>query len=116
MACYISSVLLPWASLLLNMNLQVEKKPQQVAKDLDQWVKKMKCSGTSGVGIESFADIRVGIDHSPLNEDSNKYDPITEEDIKIIRSKTMNDENITIELSRGMTITGSFKNGLRQGK
>ena len=53
------------------MKLQGEKKPQQVAKDLDQWVKKMKCSGTSGVGIESFADIRVGIDHSPVNENIN---------------------------------------------
>jgi hypothetical protein len=45
-------------------------------------VKKLKCSGTSGVGIESFEDIRVGIDNSPVIGDSIKYDPITEEDIK----------------------------------
>ena len=29
---------------------------------MDQWVKKMKCSGDSGVGIQSFKDIRVGDD------------------------------------------------------
>ena len=39
----------------------------QVAKDLEQWVKKMKCSGSSGIGIESFEDIKVGIDPSPLD-------------------------------------------------
>ena len=98
------------------MKLQEAKKPQQVAKDLDQWVKKLKCSGTSGVGMESFADIRVGIDNSPVIGDSIKYDPITEEDIKNITSKAMNNENVTIELASGLTFTGSFKNGLRDGK
>ena len=88
------------------MKLQVTKNPQQVAKDLDQWVKKLKCSGTSGVGIESFADIRVGIDHSPVNEDSKKYDLMTGEDYKNIKSKAIIDnENITIELPSGCIIT-----------
>jgi hypothetical protein len=96
------------------MKLKVTKKPQQVAKDLDQWAKKMKCSGTSGVGIESFADIRVGIDHSPVNENINKYDSMTEEDVKNIKSKAIIDqENITIEVANGCAVTGSFKNGLR---
>ena len=38
----------------------------KVARELEQWVKKMKCSGTSGIGIETFPDIVVGVDPSPV--------------------------------------------------
>ena len=55
------------ASMLLNMK-GGGLTQQQVAKELEQWVKKMKCSGSSGIGIETFEDIKVGIDPSPLDE------------------------------------------------
>ena len=52
---------------------------EQVAKDLEQWVKKMKCSGVGGLDIETFEDVTVGIDSSPLDENNCKYCPIKDE-------------------------------------
>ena len=46
----------------LDMRLSGDKVP----RDLEQWVKKMKCSGTSGIGLETFPEIVVGVDPSPV--------------------------------------------------
>ena len=35
-----------------------EERVSLMARKLDQFVKKMKCSGATGVGLESFKDIK----------------------------------------------------------
>ena len=87
---------------------------EKVAKQLDQWVKKMKCSGETGMRIESFKDINVGVDPSSVQEDCESFDPITKDDIKKIRNKNLNGK-CTLELKNGDTVDGFFKNGLRHG-
>ena len=36
---------------------------------LEQWIKKLKCSGSTGTELESFPDIRVGVDPDPVSGD-----------------------------------------------
>ena len=45
-------------------------KDKNVSKTLEQWIKKLKCSGSSGIGLETFPDIRVGVDPSPVTEEA----------------------------------------------
>ena len=33
---------------------------EKLARELDQWTKKMRCSGTTGSKLENFKDIKVG--------------------------------------------------------
>ena len=49
-------------------------------------MKKLKCSGSSGVGIETFQEIKVGVDPSDVVEDSTTLSPVTEKsrDIKAL--------------------------------
>ena len=41
----------------------------------------MKCSGDTGLGIESFQDINVGVDDEEVNEDDESYDTVDEEEL-----------------------------------
>ena len=34
---------------------------EKLARELEQWTKKMRCSGTTGSRLESFKDIKVGV-------------------------------------------------------
>ena len=34
---------------------------EKVACELEQWTKKMRCSGATGQQLESFKDIKVGV-------------------------------------------------------
>ena len=36
------------------------------SRELDQWIKKMKCSGATGTRLENFRDIKVGIIYHAL--------------------------------------------------
>ena len=36
---------------------------------LEQWIKKLKCSGSTGTELENFPDIRIGVDPEPVNGD-----------------------------------------------
>ena len=37
---------------------------------LEQWIKKLKCSGCTGTELESFPDVNVGCDASPVSADA----------------------------------------------
>ena len=39
--------------------VQQQQAGTRVPRLLEQWVKKLKCSGSSGIGLESFPDIRL---------------------------------------------------------
>ena len=41
----------------------------------------MKCSGDTGLGIESFQDINVGVDVEEVDEDDESYDTVEEEEL-----------------------------------
>ena len=51
------------------------KSVDEYAKDLSQWLKKMKCTGVTGVRLESFGDIKIGISEEPLDPDSPTLEP-----------------------------------------
>ena len=36
---------------------------------LEQWIKKLKCSGSTGTELENFPDIRIGVDPGPVTGD-----------------------------------------------
>ena len=86
----------------------------QIARALDQWVKQMKCSGDTGLGIESFKDIRVGVDDSDVDNDCESYDPITDNDRKGLEMQAL-DGYFSLQLDNGDTVEGFFKYGLRHG-
>ena len=54
---------------------KVEKTVDQYAKELEQWLKKMKCTGVTGVRLESFSDITVGISAEELDPSSPSLEP-----------------------------------------
>jgi len=124
----------------LDMKLSVDK----LARDLEQWVKKMKCSGSSGIGLETFPDIRVGVDPSPVEsyqhytDENHKSDINSEDSIKhclrthLCEAKFDNDgdhiENIKGKYNDGklngkakiffknkISIDGYFKDGILHG-
>ena len=91
---------------------------KSISQELEQWIKKMRCSGSTGIGIESFADIRVGVDPSDVEEGCASYDTIECEDVrKIVNSETNINckESLTLKLENGDNIEGFFKDGLRHG-
>ena len=99
----------------------VNKTERSVWRRLEQWVKKLKCSGSSGISLETFKDINVGVDPSPLAENIPKikiFDPITSEVIQHKLGKDCNtgDEIVTLDISEETTLVLKLKNGLRHGK
>ena len=91
---------------------------KSIAQELEQWIKKMRCSGSTGIGIESFADIRVGVDPSDVEEGCSCYDTIECEDVRRILNRETDincKESLKLKLENGDTIEGFFKDGLRHG-
>ena len=50
-------------------NMIVHKK-KDPSWQLEQWIKKLKCSGCTGTELESFSDIHVGLDPAPVSGDA----------------------------------------------
>ena len=98
----------------------VQHRPDRsrVSRQLDQWVKKLKCSGSSGIGLETFKEVRVGVDPSPVVRGKQQsLDTIDSEDLKdIIGDETTTDGLITVDLSEDIQVTASFRKGLRHGQ
>ena len=38
--------------------------------EIEQWIKKLKCSGCTGTELESFPDVHVGCDLAPVSSDA----------------------------------------------
>ena len=85
-----------------------DERVSMLARRLEQFVKKMKCSGATGVGIENFKDIKVGINPEDVHVTST-LDTIDERDIECGGV-----EGSTVSL-QSCTITGAFRNGSRHG-
>ena len=98
----------------------VADKPDRrnVSRQLDQWVKKLKCSGTAGgIGLESFKDIRVGVNPCPVDLGRQQsLDPIDSEDLKdVVGEDRTTTSLITVNLSDEVQVKAAFKEGLRHG-
>ena len=98
------------------------KTADQYAKDLNQWLKKMKCTGVTGVRLESFADIKIGINDERLDPSSPSLEPYPNLSEEEFEYKGYTDEEgrlkgkAFLELENGDTISGSFHEGLRHGE
>ena len=51
------------------------KTPEEYAKELEQWLKKMKCTGVTGIRLESFCDIKVGILDDNVDHNAVSIEP-----------------------------------------
>ncbi|XP_023349011.1 uncharacterized protein LOC111717797 [Eurytemora carolleeae] len=52
-----------------------ETNEDRIARELDQWVRKMKTVGTLNTGLEAFKDIKVGVYQSDVLHGSPSYEP-----------------------------------------
>jgi len=99
-----------------------EGKPEKWAREMDQWVKKMKCNLTTGMKLEQFKDIRVGIYQSDVIYGSPSVEPYpdfkNEPDFSYSggrdRSRNFHGKG-TMEFIDGSSMMGYWEHGLRQG-
>ena len=77
----------------------------------------MKCSGDTGLGIESFQDIHVGVDDEEVDEDDESYDTVNEEELLeqfLLSGNSLDSkEDVTIEicLPSQTIVSGTFREG-----
>lgn len=76
----------------------------------------MKCSGDTGLGIESFQDINVGVDDGEVDEDDESYDTVDEEELLeqfLLSGNSLDSRedasSIEIQLSSQTIISGTFR-------
>ena len=82
-------------------------------------MKKLKCSGTGGgLALESFKDIRVGLNTCPVDLGRQQsLDPIDSEELKdLVGDDRTSTSLITVRLSEDIQVKASFKAGLRHGQ
>lgn len=99
-----------------------EKTVEKVARELEQWTKKMRCSGTTGQRLESFKDIKVGVLEDDVLYKSPTLEPfpdLTKEKFTFKGGKDRNGKlkgRGQIEFENGDLITGVFDNSIRHGE
>ena len=92
------------------------------AKELDQWLRKMKCSGSAGMRLENFRDIKVGINPDPVTFRSPSLEPypnIKDEEFTFKGGKDDKGRfkgKGVIEFENGDIITAFFVEGRREGE
>ena len=60
--------------------MTINKVRKSPSWQLEQWIKKLKCSGSTGTEMESFPDIHVGVDPTPVEEHCLKNSVFLEDD------------------------------------
>jgi len=99
-----------------------EKGPDKSARELDQWIKKMKCNNSTGMKLEQFKDIKVGVYQSEVIYGSPSYEPYPDMMKEQFSFKGGRDRERrfhgrgTIEMDDdGSYITGMWEHGVRHG-
>lgn len=75
----------------------------------------MKCSGDTGLGIESFQDINVGVDDEDVDGDDESYDTVDEEELLeqfLLNGNSLDsgeDASTEIRLSSQTIVSGTFR-------
>lgn len=99
-----------------------EKNQEKYARDLDQWLKKMKCSGATGMRLEQFKDIKVGVLPDPVLYKSPSIEPFPNlrDETYTYKGGKDREGNLNgkgcIELENGDLITGYFVDNKRHGE
>jgi len=88
---------------------------EQIAKELEQWVRKMRCTGSTGIKLDNFTDIKIGADNSPVDRNSKTFEVFQFEDLKDFVKRTSEQSLQEIQLVNGDLISGVFVDGLRHG-
>eukprot|EP00096_Caligus_rogercresseyi_P013500 TRINITY_DN6132_c0_g1_i1.p1 TRINITY_DN6132_c0_g1~~TRINITY_DN6132_c0_g1_i1.p1 ORF type:complete len:539 (-),score=84.83 TRINITY_DN6132_c0_g1_i1:1625-3199(-) len=93
------------------------------SRELEQWIRKMKCSGNGGMKLEQFREVKVGIDTNSVAYRSPSLEPYPhiykESDFKFKGGKDENGRwrgKGVIEFPNGDTIAGTFQSGYRHGE
>ena len=98
---------------------------KRYAREIDQWIKKMKCSGTTGLRLDSFKDVKVGVLADDVVYKSPSIEPypnLSKEPPDSYVFKGGKDRQGKfkgkglIEFENGDVITGYFDDGLRHGE
>ncbi len=55
--------------------LTPQQQHQRMVRDLDQWMRKMRCSGLTGTRLDSFRDVRVGVCAEPVERGAPSIEP-----------------------------------------
>ena len=94
---------------------------------LEQWIKKLKCSGCTGTELESFSDIRVGVDPAPVSadalswkdeEDSSDFYRFAPSDLEEVAGKTEAGKltgRVKLRFKDGRLVIGYFKEDVLHG-
>jgi len=99
---------------------------EQLARELEQWIKKLRCSGSTGLSIETFPDVKVGVDPSPVNRLSQSHEVYSTSEVTQAGGDTVqltgtvrNNGKLhgtgEIRFQNGDTIRGEFEDGKRSG-
>ena len=97
-----------------------EEESSRCAYELDQWLKKMKCTGVTGRKLEHFHEIKVGVLDEPVDPDSPTLEPypdLDDEEFTYTGGKFRGEYHgkAVVEFANGDIITGPFRKGLRHG-
>lgn len=90
------------------------KSVDEYAKDLEQWIKKMKCTGVTGIRLESFSDIKVGVNSDSVDPSSPSLEPYPNLWEESFKTKGYKDEHgrlkgkAVLEFDNGDSITGRY--------
>ena len=109
------------AAAVAEVTISPEERVAKHAKDLEQWVKKMRCSGPTGVKIDNFRDIKVGVLSDEVRHKAPSLEPYPKMDALEHKFKGGKDKNGLymgkgeVEFENGDTITGFFKVGTEKG-
>lgn len=98
-----------------------EEETDLCAYNLEQWLKKIKCTGVTGRTLEHFQEIKVGVLEDPVDPDNchslEPYPDLYEEEFEYKGGKVRGEYHgkAVLEFSNGDVITGTFRDGLRHG-
>ena len=93
---------------------------------LEQWIKKLKCSGCTGTELESFHDIQVGVDPAPVSgealswraEDSSVFYRFAPSDLEEVTGQTEAGKltgRVKLRFQDGRLVIAYFKEDVLHG-
>ena len=100
-----------------------ENEVDRYSRDLDQWIKKMKCSGATGIRLDTFKDIKVGVLSDDVANGAPSIEPFprlyAEEGYKYRGGKDKFGKfkgKASLEFENNDLISGFFVDGMRHGE
>ena len=104
------------------LNHKGRKETNHFSREIDQWLKKMRCTGATGQRLEKFRDIKVGVLPEDVEYKSASLEPYLSFKNHNFKFRGGRDKDGkfkgkgVIEFENGDIISGTFKNGMRHGE